>query len=95
MCIFANKKVLKNDSLSISQFPYFQPFSKTHTTKASPKSTKAILWLCLTNAFYAVKHAKAQVQLLCYGGQLAIGKNGCYGCPYWDIRCTTDRFAVT
>ena len=75
-------------------FLIFNRLVKRTLLKPAQKVLKQALWLCLTNAFYAVEHAKAQ-QLLYYGGQFAIRKNGCYGCPYWDIRCTTDRFAVT
>lgn len=75
-------------------FLIFNRLVKRTLLKLAKKVLKQALWLCPTNAFYAVKHAKAQ-QLLCYGGQFAIRKNGCYGCPYRDIGCTTDRFAVT
>lgn len=76
-------------------FLIFNRLVKRILVKPAKKVLKQALWLCPTNAFYAVEHAKAQVQLLCYGGQFAIGKNGCYGCPYRNIRCTTDRLAVT
>ena len=75
-------------------FLIFNHLVKRILLKPAQKVLKQALWLCPTNAFYAVEHAKAQ-QLLCYGGQLAIGKNSCYGCSYRDIGCTTDRLAVT
>lgn len=80
--------------LQFHSFLIFDRLVKRVLLKPAPKVLKQVLWLCPTNAFYAVEHAKAQ-QLLYYGGQFAIRKNGCYGCPYRDIGCTTDRLAVT
>lgn len=78
----------------LHSFLSFNRLVKRILLKPAQKVLKQVLWLCPTNAFYAVEHAKAQ-QLLCYGGQFAIRKNGCYGCSYRDIRCTTNRLAVT
>lgn len=75
-------------------FLIFNRLVKRILLKPAKKVLKQALWLCPTNAFYAEKHIRHQ-QLLCYGGQFAIRKNGCYGCSCRDIGCTTDRLAVT